>query len=185
MSWKKSEKTSRPLAEHFGKVLAVQNFENSDTGETKDIGVFTPNPGGFCVLTITKDWKVALVTDMKFGIGQETTWIGGGRAKDGNIEAAAYSFVEKLGLTVGKLVDLGEVPYIPGDSTGYQHYWLALDCELAGSLPPNVTLTELSELIIGTQAGEYRNPFTIVALMLALRHVGLEINSRPKTKKRT
>lgn len=174
MAWQKKG-DPRVLADHFGKKLQVQDYEDTVTGDTKDIGVFTPNPGGFCVLAVTGNGKVFLTTDMKFGIGEVTTWIGGGRAKDGDTEAGARDFMKKLGCTGGTLTYLGEVPYIPGDCTGYQRYWLALGCVAAERLPENVTLVDFSEFISDVQKGGHRNPFTIVALALSLQHIGLTI----------
>lgn len=135
------------------------------------------------VVALTRDRRLVVVHQYRFGSGSVTIEIPGGMVDAGERhgDAAQRELVEETGYTAARWTYLGSVEPNPAFHTNQCHHWLAEDAELthAQGLDTGedivIDTVDLSEARAMIASGAIRHSLVITALarVLDLRHAGL------------
>lgn len=124
------------------------------------------------IIAITKDQKIVLVKQFRFGTGQPTIEAPGGFVDEGEDHqlAAKRELLEETGYGKGEWEYLGYVGNNPAFMNSYVHHWLAKNVELIDELQlddgENIEVKTyfLEELKILIESNNITHPHTISAL---------------------
>ncbi len=125
------------------------------------------------VVAITKDKKIVMVRQLRFGIGTETIELPGGFIDEGEADsqrAAARELVEETGYVGEDWHYLGKIESNPAFMTSAVHHWLVKAASIA--LTPKqdegeyveVLCLSLDEIKENMKAGLIQHPHTLSAL---------------------
>ncbi|MFK8104306.1 MAG: NUDIX hydrolase [Saprospiraceae bacterium] len=127
------------------------------------------------VVAITKDKKVVMVRQLRFGIGKETIELPGGFVDAGEEDtqiSAARELVEETGYVGEDWHYLGEIESNPAFMTSLVHHWLVKEVSIASTPDEDQDEGEYVEVICLTldeikenmKAGLIQHPHTLSAL---------------------
>ena len=130
------------------------------------------HPGGVCVLALTPDGQVPLVRQYRYPLGREFLELPAGKLEHGEDprEAAVRELGEEVGLTPGRVTDLGHFYVSPGFCTEKLHMYLVQEPETVPVHPDEdefldivwMSFDRLLRLVI---EGEIRDGKTIAAVL--------------------
>ena len=124
------------------------------------------------VVALTKDQRLVVVRQYRFGTEEVTTEVPGGMVDpgEGHEESARRELLEETGYVSDHWTYLGNVDPNPAVQTNQMHHWLARDCRLeatqeldAGEDIEVATLSE-EELRGAISSGEIRHALVLTAL---------------------
>lgn len=146
----------------------VQNPRNN----TKMKAVVLESDDAVNVVAITKEHKVVLVKQYRFGIGKVTIEIPGGFIDKGETDliAAQRELSEETGFTSPQWKPLGKIESNPAFVNSYVYHWLATDVEPKTQLKLDegeaieIVEMNLEEIKQHIQNGSIAHPHTLSAL---------------------
>lgn len=153
--WKKLDSRTGENLKLFN--VRWDRSENPRTNKSMERLVLE-TPDWVNVVPVTREKKVVLVTQYRFGVEKLTIEIPGGLIDSGEASkgAAMRELKEETGYTSGRWIYLGSVEPNPAFHDNLCHHWLALDVEKTGepSLDPGediqvetVSFEEIRKLI--------------------------------------
>jgi len=147
------------------------------------------HPGGVAIVPVTDDGKVLMVRQYRYPMERELLEIPAGKLAPGEdpLDCAVRELKEETGCTAGKIVFLGEMYPSPGycQETLYlylalelQHGEMDLDEDELLSLEPY----PIDDLVAKIKANELPDAKTIIGIMKAKTHLGLNKGERKMGK---
>jgi ADP-ribose pyrophosphatase len=124
------------------------------------------------VVALTRDERLIVVKQYRFGTADITTEVPGGMIDpgEGHEESAKRELLEETGYSSTEWTYLGSVDPNPAVQTNHMHHWLAKNCDLLGEQDLDAgedievaTLSE-AELRSAVATGEIRHALVLTAL---------------------
>jgi ADP-ribose pyrophosphatase len=139
------------------------------------------HPGGAAVVPVDDDLRVCLLRQYRHVTGQWLWEVPAGKL-DGRepIVTARLELAEEAGLAAGSIVPLGRIWASPGIFTEVVHLFLARDLSPVQARPEQDEVLEvhwipLVEAVRCALNGDYVDAKTVVALLRAAHHVGVQL----------
>lgn len=154
--------------------VRLDTMHNTKTGKTERMTILE-STDSVNVVAITKDKKIILAHQYRFGIGYDTKELPGGMIDEGEtpLEAGQRELREETGYTGGTWRYLGSVPQNPVFMDSRIHHWLATDVELTEELELDdgedieILHLEVKEIVKLMRNGGIEHPHSLSGLWLA------------------
>lgn len=132
------------------------------------------------VIPVTRDGKLVLIRQFRFGIAAPTLEVPGGAVEPGEAPArtAARELEEETGYRPGRIESLGFCHPNPAIQSNKTHFFLALDCEKHHDGNPDATedialeLVERTSVAERVRSGEISHALVLAALYLETLYSG-------------
>jgi ADP-ribose pyrophosphatase len=168
-SWKKQRSESGPDLGLFR--VRYDHMENPRNGKVLRM-VVLESLDSVNVVPVTKEGKIVMVKQYRFGVGEDTLELPGGLLEPGESQEAAArrELAEETGYTGGRWSWLGDVQANPVFMDNQLYHWLAIGVEKTEDLKlddgEDIEVLELSieEVKQAVQEGEIQHPHVVSAL---------------------
>lgn len=167
-----TEKTLSSQTIFTGKIVTLRVDEAELPGGGRGRREVVEHPGGVCMLALREDGTVPVVRQFRYPLGAPLLELPAGKLERGEqpAPAAIRELEEEVGLTPGKLTDLGFAYTSPGFSDERIYLYLAQDLKQVPSHPDEDEFLEVSylpfeELVRRVMSGEITDGKTVMAVL--------------------
>ena len=176
-----TEKKLRQLNGYQGLIVDVHLDRVALPDGTEAYREIVEHPGGVTILPVDKDGTVYCVRQYRYAFGKNLLEAPAGKLEYGEnpMDCAVRELSEEVGITAGRMIDLGSMYPSPGFCREVLHVYLALDLKFGEAhLDPGEFLdvvkmpfNALKEMVL---SNEIQDAKTVIAVLKAIKYVEAE-----------